>query len=263
MISNFKRATNIALGRTRGRSLWVYPEDVFIVSYPRSGNTWMRFLVGNLVNRERPTTFTDIETVAPDIYKNSDRALSRLPTPRYLKSHEPFDRRYRRVIYIVRDPRDVAVSYYHYLIKIGRLKETFSMEEHVRSFVSGELDGFGTWRENVGSWLGARRGTEAFLFLRYEDLLTRTLEELQRVAHFISVDASEYTLNSVIGLSTADRMRDLEKVQGWKPEKSSREDKPFVRRAEAGDWQTSLPKASARLIEERWGDLMEEFGYLP
>lgn len=223
----------------------------------------MRFLVGNLVTPHKPTTFANIETAVPDIYKNTDRTLSRLPAPRYLKSHEPFDRRYNKVIYLVRDPRDVAVSYYHYLIKARQLEEAIPIEEYVKSFVAGKLGGFGTWRENVGSWLGARKGSEGFLFIRYEDLLKHPVEELHKVASLLSVEVQEDQFHRATELSAADHMRELEKSQGWKPEKRNREDKPFVRYAEAGNWKTSLPGTSVSLIEERWGGLMQELGYLP
>src|SRR6266566_2478113 len=99
------------------RGLTVYPDDTFLVSFPRSGNTWTRFLVCNLVNPDDPVTFVGIESRIPEIYDVPDRILRRFPRPRIIKSHESFDPRYRKVIYIVRDPRDVAVSYYEFQLK--------------------------------------------------------------------------------------------------------------------------------------------------
>src|SRR5437588_13041373 len=87
------------------RGLTVLPTDVFLVSYPRSGNTWLRFLLANALRPAQVATFADVGAVVPDIYDGPDRDLLRRPAPRVLKSHEPFDERYRRVLYLVRHPR--------------------------------------------------------------------------------------------------------------------------------------------------------------
>ena len=81
-----------------GRGATVYPDDVFLVSYPRSGNTWTRFLLGNLISQNEPVTFSNIESRIPEIYFNPDRVLRALPRPRMLKSHECFQPQYPDVI---------------------------------------------------------------------------------------------------------------------------------------------------------------------
>jgi len=97
--------------QTASRGVTVFSDDVFLVSYPRSGNTWTRFLLGNLIDQKDPLTFSNIESRIPEIYFNNDRFLRQLPRPRLLKSHECFQPHYPHVIYIVRDPRDVEISF--------------------------------------------------------------------------------------------------------------------------------------------------------
>src|SRR6201997_2026058 len=100
-VSALREASEVLLGRkTAGRSLTVFPDDIFLVSYPRSGNTWARFLIGNLVHQDEPVTFTNVESRIPEIYLFPDRVLRGLRRPRMLKSHECFDPRYQRIIYI-------------------------------------------------------------------------------------------------------------------------------------------------------------------
>src|ERR1700684_273279 len=109
------------------RGLTVYPDDAFLVSFPRSGNTWTRFLVCNLINPDDPVNFAQLESRIPEIYDVTDRSLRAFPRPRVIKSHECFDPRYKKIIYIVRDPRDVAVSLYHFLRKIRSIDDTFPL----------------------------------------------------------------------------------------------------------------------------------------
>ena len=49
-----------------GRNFPVFPDDTFLVSYPRSGNTWTRFLIANLISHDEPVTFANIEKKIPD-----------------------------------------------------------------------------------------------------------------------------------------------------------------------------------------------------
>jgi hypothetical protein len=78
-------------GKPIGRNLSLFPDDVFITSYPRSGNTWTRFLIGNLIYPDGSLSFNNIEQRVPEIHAHSDRAMRRLRRPRVLKSHEPFE----------------------------------------------------------------------------------------------------------------------------------------------------------------------------
>lgn len=145
-----KRAIKYLLGTDiAGRNLAVYPDDTFIVSYPRSGNTWTRFLVGNLISPDQPATFANIERLVPDAEAQSSRYLKRVPRPRVIKSHQYFDHRYPRVIYIVRDPRDVALSYYNFQRKYRQIEDGFDLTRYVSDFVGGRLSssGWGTWEK--------------------------------------------------------------------------------------------------------------------
>ena len=252
------------LGRSRGgRNFPVFPDDTFIVSYPKSGNTWARFLVANLIQLDETVTFENIESKIPDVYKNTRRHLESIPRPRFLKSHEYFDPRYKKVIYIVRDPRDVAVSYYHYHLKKRAIKDGYPMDRYVARFISGELDAYGSWKENVTSWLATRQGTDGFLLLRYEAMLQQPTHELAKTASFLGLQYASEQLVRAVELSSADRMRKLEKIQGdaWTITKKSRKDIPFVRTAKSGGWRSALSEDWVAQIESAWGPVMEELGY--
>ncbi len=266
MIYGIKTVAKYLLGTDKaGRNLKVFPDDTMLVSYPRSGNTWTRFLVANLVFPDRDVTFANIETLIPDTSSQSSRALKRTPRPRFIKTHEYFDHRYPRTIYIVRDPRDVALSYYDFQRKYRQVEDGYPLERYVDDFVSGRLVSapWGTWAENVGSWIHTRRGHPGFLVLRYEDMLADTLGQLARVSGFLRLPADAQRLQRAVELSSADRMRKLEQQQQdqWVATRNRRKDIPFVRSASAGGWKQSLPAACVAQIESAWGELMKDIGY--
>ena len=185
-------ALNYALGRqAMAKGVTSYDDDVWIVSYPKSGNTWTRFLIANLIAGGETVDWSNIERRVPDIYYNRDPQLLALPRPRYFKSHEAYRPDYRRVVFIVRDPRDVAVSYYHFVRKAKMLPVDATMDDFMTKFMQGQIDPYGNWGENVGSWLGARRGTANFIVVRYEDLLENTETELGRIADMLGLAADE------------------------------------------------------------------------
>src|SRR3984957_3334866 len=192
MIHGLKVVTNYLLGTDKAeRNFAVYPDDTFVVSYPRSGNTWTRFLIANLIHPDKYVSFANIEQLIPDTASQSSLALKRTPRPRIIKTHEYFDHRYPRTIYIVRDPRDVALSYYDFQRKYRQIEDGFPLERYIDYCVSWRLisSGLGTWAENVASWVYARGHRESFLLLRYEDLIKDTASELQRIAVFLGVNA--------------------------------------------------------------------------
>lgn len=244
--------------------LTVYQDDTFLVSFPRSGNTWTRFLVCNLIDPDHPVNFAGIESRIPEIYDCTDRELRAFPRPRIIKSHESFDPRYRKVIYIVRDPRDVVLSYYEYQLKRRVITESCSLEEFLPRFMESEFEPMtGSWRDHVLSWTATRRGQKKFLLLRYEDMLAHTQEESTKIAKFLGLDSGAERVARAVALSSAERMRSLEKQQSrkWKETRKTRQDKPFVRKATSGGWKVALPKNCVAVIESAWGDVMRSVGY--
>jgi hypothetical protein len=264
MIAKFGALARHLLGHDpAGRNLSTFPDDTFIVSYPKSGNTWTRFLVASLIHNEEPMTFLKADKVIPTVDSQSRKYFKSLPRPRVIKSHFPFDQNYQRVIYIVRDPKDVAVSQYHYQIKRKVLEDGHPIDEWIARYVAGETCPYGSWGENVGSWLAARHQNPNFLLLRYEDMIQRTDVELIKIARFLGIDPTPERIQWAISQSTADRMRKLEQKEAgkWQSTKDTRKDKFFVRSAKAGEGKATLSPAAIARIESAWGPLMQWLGY--
>jgi hypothetical protein len=264
MLGQIKFAVKRVLGLDlAGRNYTVYPDDTFLVSYPKSGNTWVRFLLANLIHPNETVGFANINRLLPAPGVLSKRFLKSLPRPRILKSHEPFDARFRKVIYLVRDPRDVAVSEYHFDLKKRYIAADMTLEQFIKPFLAGETSSYGSWWEHVASWVGTRHGNPRFLLARYEDLLADPIGETAKIAEFLGIAADTERIKSAVERSSADRMRKLEKEDAdkWTGTKNTRQEIPFVRAAKSGGWKESLPPHSVEEIEVAWSPLMNFLGY--
>jgi len=262
---HLSRVSDVLFRRTLlEREITIFPDDTFLTSYPRSGNTWTRFLVGNLIHPHAPVTFLNIEKIVPDMYKTADWVLRRLPRPRVLKSHEAFDPRYRKVIYIVRDPRDVAVSNYHWEMKLRSIPEGYPIAQFVPRWMEPQFWlRVGSWADHVNSWLATREGKPNFLLVRYEDLKKDQRAELRRIAALLGIEPTAELLDHAVKESSAERMSEMESTQGakWVATHHTRQDKPFVRKAGTGGWLSALPSDTVAYIESHWGSLMRRLGY--
>lgn len=173
----------------------------------------MRFLLTSLLAPFEGVGFQDIDYYVPDIYLATRKQIENTPRPRLLKSHEYLDPRYERVIYLVRHPADVAISYYHYLKDRGEIRAGDGLDDFLKRFVTGDIDPYGTWREHVGGWLGARRGDRNFCLVRYEDLRQDTMSILHRVAAFLEIDSDLGAMSAAVRESRFERLKELDRYR--------------------------------------------------
>ncbi|MGH2806397.1 MAG: sulfotransferase domain-containing protein [Actinomycetota bacterium] len=252
LIDGIKRAARLT---PPGRDVRIRDGDVLLTSYPRSGNTWLRFLLANLLRPDVTHTLETLARVVPDIYKTSARNLERIPDPRVMKSHEYFDPRYPRMIYLVRDPRDVAVSFFHYQRDRGGLPPSLTIDEWMPTYLRGAGSRHGSWKEHVESWLATRGDSPSLLLLRYEDLVTDPTGELARIAGLLGVEWTRAETEQAIARSSMTKLRAAEA--------RSRDATPgtTARRGVAGAWTEELPRPSIEAIETNIGDTMQKLSY--
>lgn len=190
----------------------------WLASFPKSGNTWVRFLLyhyfyGDIANS------ADLGKRIPDIHAGDFARASSSTRTQLVKTHwgispqMPHIDRTAGAIYIVRHPRDVLLSMLNYY----RLREPsakWTDEHFVRLFIQNGADpgslrnGFGTWEDNVLSWLSQRRFP--LLVVRYEDMKADTAAELRRMVAFLGEACDESKIQASVAACTFDRMRELE-----------------------------------------------------
>lgn len=138
------------------------------------------------------------------------------------------------------------------------------MEQFVPRWMASDYwPRLGCWGDHVTSWLSTRRDDPNFVLIRYEQLMAQPERELAKIGRLLDIDPTPARLSRAIDLSSADRMRQLEKSHGkkWLQTKYTRQDAPFVRKASSGGWRAVLPAESVELIESKWRSQMNELGY--
>jgi hypothetical protein len=244
------------------RHATVSPRDAFLVSYPKSGNTWVKFMLAELLSG-READFDRDSTIIADV--GAHRATPGvLPGGgRLIKSHEPYSgprkRFYRKAIYLVRDGRDVAVSYYYTLIRRGLYEGEFG--PFLKLFLGGGVDGYGPWHEHVESWLASPLDEDgSLLVLRYEDLLQDAVENVSKAMDFLGVPAGRERVSETADRYSADRMREQERQSRFH-EQQKRHDILFVRKAASGDWARTFTREDEELFARVTNDLPRRLGY--
>lgn len=235
-------------------------DDLYVVSFPKSGATWVNFLMANLHLRmsgvARNVTFFNVHDFVPDIEMGTRLALTALPSPghRVIKSHSGYNPYYRKVIYLVRDPRAAIVSYHHFLVGLGQVERTIS--ETIRS----PEHGIEAWCRHVSSWFERTEAATSFMTMRYEDLRADPAATLRATYRQLGHDLDDVVLAQAIEASSFENMKALEREYGYGGRRYNK-NLTFVRKGRAAGWKDEVSAADIAFIEERAGDWMERLGY--
>ena len=252
--SEIKNPSRISI-KGQGSSRWlpntVYPDDVFIVSYPKSGNTWLRFLIANILKPHEEINFHTVHNYVPEVGKQ-EKIIDNLQRPRVMKSHSLYIREYPKVIYLIRDGRDVYVSYYFHRLKQLPVDYTF------REFLMRQDHYPCTWGQHVSSWL-IKRSSSKFLIVKYEDLIADCLKQLKRITNFLSLEPTEDQIKLAMKKSSFDNMRRLELEKGRLYKDHG--PKIFMRKGKTGDWKNFFAKNEKTVFKSREGQPLITLGY--
>jgi hypothetical protein len=174
------------------------PDDIFIVTYPRSGTTWMQMILYQLTT-DGDMDFPHINEYCPWFERSirSADGFEGRPSPRLFKSHLAYRQIPRglcKYIYIARDGKDVAVSYFHFSRSHLGFRGTF--DEFFDLFMRGNVEG-GSWFEHVKSWWRHRKDSNV-LFLRYEDLIANLETCVRKIIAFCGLEVAPERIPTIV-----------------------------------------------------------------
>lgn len=242
--------------------------DVYMVSFPKCGRTWLRVMVGRAMQLhyglEEGRGIVELHRLAeqkagvPCIYASHDDFWFQA-RPEDLDDDKM---RYRgsRVVLLVRDPRDVIVSFYHH-----RSARDFSGS--IDDFIDQREGGFRSLLAFYDNWAANLETPAECLVVRYEDLHASTGDELRRVLDFIGIAVSDDVLDEAVGYGSFDNMRRLEErnalgTEKLKPRKPGDYRTYKTRRGTVGGHRDELTAGQIGRLDELMRDSqVHRFGY--
>lgn len=273
---------------------------IWLASYPRSGNTWLRIVLSYLMEKEwNPeeinsipivyaagrTLFDDvigvessdladeqIELLRPRVY---EKLAANLERPLFLKTHDAwtFNTKGEPVlsavstagaVYLVRNPLDVAVSFAHFL---GTdVEHTIGiMEDPDYILYCAQKHLTRLLPQKLLSWSDHIRSwlddaTISVYMMRYEDMKERPIETFTGAIRFCGLEHSEEEIEGTIKASSFERLQELEKKSGFREKPSTAAS--FFRKGVVGSWREELTDGQVKLIISAHGAMMRRLGYI-
>lgn len=263
--------TRIRVPRVWWWHVGVKPQDAFLACVPRSGSTWLRFMLSQVITGEDPG-FRRIEGLIPEI--ESQRGVPPiLPSGgRFIKTHERYRSDYKKAVYLVRDVRDVILSSWARAVEVGLAPFVCKgdFDSFLLSYLQGKVLATGSWQGHVRSWLTSPVAESGNLIVvRYEELRKDPEQGLRQVLEFLGVTPNIPLIRTAIENNTLQQMRakeDRAKKAGefsilLGSHKSAQEDGRFVRKGAVGGWRNQFTAEQAELVLQYAGEGLANLGY--
>ena len=244
--------------------------DVFLVSFPKAGRTWLRVLIGRSFQQHydlpkramlRATAARVTAPGMPRILATHDDATQDKPYTCVVSNKSAY--RGHRVLLMVRDPRDVLISYYFQRMRRNQNPYKGSIDD----FISEPNGGLETIISFYNAWAAQRHVPTAFHLVRYEDLRADTMASLRAAVAFVGAgDIGDATLAEAIEYASFERVQERERtgtakqkaLRAWNPD----DPESFkARRGKIGGYVDYLSEEQIAEVERRLQRLDPLYGY--
>lgn len=244
-----------------------YSGQAGLVSYPKCGRTWLRVMVGQvLVERY------GLDDISPLDWQRLGEATDALPdlfvdhednphqrAPRELERNKA-KFKHSRIIFLVRDPRDVVVSLYHH-----EAYRNATYKDNISSFIRREKGGIDALIAYYNIWAINHQVPEAFLLVHYEDLHADPHAELRRILRFLALDGIDDDLiNRAVAYGSFDNMRQMETQNRWQEDtlrilESGRQEAMKTREGRVNNFAQYLNTADIAYLNRKIADHLSPY----
>uniref|UniRef100_A0A8C6XMW9 Sulfotransferase n=1 Tax=Naja naja TaxID=35670 RepID=A0A8C6XMW9_NAJNA len=253
------------------------PDDIVIATYPKSGTTWLSEIVDMILNNgdadkcKRDAIFNKVpmlEFVVPGKISLSSgtEQLTNMPSPRMVKTHLPvnllpksFWDKGCKMIYMARNAKDVAVSFYHFDLMNKLHPDPGSWDDYLEKFMTGKTMIFGSWYDHVKNWWN-KRNDHFILYLFYEDMKEDPKREIKKIIHFLGKNLDESVVDNIVYHTSFDVMKD-NPMTNYRMAPAAVMDhsiSPFMRKGISGDWKNHFTVAQNEAFDENYKKTMAD-----
>lgn len=245
----------------------VQDNDIFVVTYPRSGTTWMEQVIHLLLNNgeQGNKVLGDavpwVETL-PNRPQGFKQFLKEMTERRFFTSHLTYSLMpgvqdsNAKYVYVARNPKDVAVStYYH-----DQSKHNYegSWEEHFNLFLQGKVL-FGSYFDHVLPWWEASQKSNNILFIKYEDMKKDLREIIRKLADFLGTKVDQKLFDIIIEKSSFKTMASHKKTNlNWVPQRKGVPG--HFRKGTVGDWRNQFTLEQSNAFDPLYLEKMSGTG---
>ncbi|CAK8691003.1 unnamed protein product [Clavelina lepadiformis] len=245
------------------------PGDVFVITYPKCGTTWMNNILYLMKNNGVTVEEGDnIANYFPFIELIGGEATKEKPRPRFIKSHLLFDilpqSSNAKYIHVARNPKDCVVSFYHHTVGYEQFYDwnDGKLDDYFEIFMAGGCD-WGSYFEMVPRWYERSLKQDNILFLFYEDMIVDLRKEVLKVADFLGpswkeslLRNNEEILDKVLENASFSAMKAKQKRYFYSPRPK---DRPFLRKGAIGSWRDELSEEQSKLIDLKMAETAQKY----
>ncbi|XP_053299348.1 sulfotransferase family 5A, member 1 [Pleuronectes platessa] len=244
--------------------------DVLIVSYPKSGTTWMQEIVTLVANRGDPHLNQTVPnwTRAPWLEQYYSAAVleASSPTKRTITTHLPhhllgpaLQGSKAKVIYVSRNPKDVVVSFYHFHKMANFLPCAGTFEEFLNKFLEGTLN-FGSWFDHIKGWTSQMASMDNLLHVTYQEMSLDLHGAIRRVSSFLDCPLVEEEVNKSVQHCSFARMKNNNMVNYTliAHEIMDHSKGSFMRNGKTGDWKNMFTEEQNQYFESVFKSKMHD-----